>query len=122
MNVFKEKKQYPFIKTVGIGLTNRCNLNCEHCYSRRMVAKEIGVYEMQKILVAFPNLESTNFGTGESILNRQFEDIVNLLYSKGIRIAITSNGLSVNKMSDEALSKFEDVDLSLDFPTAELHD
>lgn len=122
MNVFKEKKQYPLIKTVGIGLTNRCNLNCEHCYSRRMVAKEIGIHEVQKILVAFPNLESTNFGTGESILNRQFEDIVNILYSKGIKMAITSNGLSVNRMSDETLNKFEDVDLSLDFPTAELHD
>lgn len=122
MNVFKEKRQYSLIETVGIGLTNKCNLNCEHCYSRRMAMKEIDVDEIQKILVAFPNLKSVNFGTGESILNRQFEDIVKLLYLKRIKMAITSNGLSVNKMSDEALSKFEDVDLSLDFPTAELHD
>lgn len=37
-------------------------------------------------------------------------------------MAITSNGLSVNKMREEMLTKFDDVDISIDFPVRELHD
>jgi radical SAM protein with 4Fe4S-binding SPASM domain len=122
MNIFQTKDKYPSIKTIGIGLTNKCNLNCEHCYSRKMVEKEFDIKDANKILTTFPNLEFINFGTGESILNKQFKNIINLFYSKGIKMAITSNSLSINKMEENLLSKFEDVDISLDFPKAKLHD
>lgn len=78
--------------------------------------------DAKKTLSAFPFLKSVNFGTGESILNNQFEEIVNLFYSNGIKLAITSNGLSVNMMKEETLKKFDDVDISIDFPIKELHD
>lgn len=122
MNVFEAKEKFPLVKTIGVGLTNKCNLNCAHCYSRKMAEKNFGLNEARRILDVFPNLESVNFGTGESILNNQFEEIVNFFDSKGVRMAITSNGLSINTMKDETLAKFEDVDLSIDFPKAELHD
>jgi radical SAM protein with 4Fe4S-binding SPASM domain len=78
--------------------------------------------DAKKVLSVFPSLKSANFGTGESILNNQFEEIVNLFYDKGIKLAITSNGLSLNKMKEDTLAKFEDVDISIDFPTPEMHD
>ena len=122
MNIFTAKNKYPSIKTIGIGLTNKCNLNCDHCYSRKMAGRDINIEQAHKILTSFPNLESINFGTGESILNKNFTEIVNFFYNKGIKMAITSNGLSINSMNEEMLSKFEDVDLSLDFPRADMHD
>lgn len=122
MNIFQTRDKYPSIKTIGIGLTNKCNLNCEHCYSRKMVEKKFGLDEASKVLSMFPNLESVNFGTGESILNDQFEEIINFFHSKKIKMAVTSNGLSINRMKEETLTKFEDVDVSLDFPEAKLHD
>lgn len=122
MNIFRTKNKYPTITTIGIGLTNKCNLNCDHCYSRKMAEKELTVNDVKKILTIFPNLKSVNFGTGESILNKQFGDIINLLYRKKIKIAVTSNSLSINKINEELLMKLDDVDLSLDFPTARLHD
>lgn len=122
MNIFKNNKKYPSITTIGIGLTNRCNLNCEHCYSRKMTEKTIDLEDVRKILKMFPNLESVNFGTGESILNNQFEEIVSLFHANSIKMAVTSNGLTVNKMSEETLKKFEDVDVSIDFPNASMHD
>lgn len=122
MNILKENKKYPLITTIGIGLTNRCNLNCDHCYSRKMSERSFSLEDAKKILNTFPSLESSNFGTGESILNNQFEEIVNLFHSKGVKLAITSNGLSVNKMREKTLAKFHDVDISIDFPVRELHD
>jgi MoaA/NifB/PqqE/SkfB family radical SAM enzyme len=122
MNILQSDEIYPTITTIGVGLTNRCNLNCDHCYSRKMAERSFSLDDAKKILSAFPFLKSVNFGTGESILNNQFEEIVDLFQSKGVKLAITSNGLSVNKMKEETLVKFDDVDVSIDFPIKELHD
>jgi radical SAM protein with 4Fe4S-binding SPASM domain len=122
MNILQQNKKFPLIKTVGIGLTNLCNLNCDHCYSRKMAERSISLNDANKIILSFPFLESVNFGTGESILNDNFEKIIDLFYSKGIRLAITSNGLSIKKMRRETLVKFDDVDISIDFPERERHD
>ncbi len=122
MNILRESGIFPQIRTIGIGLTSLCNLNCPHCYTRKMSENSFSLLDMQAVLKAFPNLECVNFGTGESILNKDFKDIVDLFYSQGIKLAITSNGLSINSMAEETLKKFEDVDISLDFPTADKHD
>jgi radical SAM protein with 4Fe4S-binding SPASM domain len=87
-----------------------------------MAAKDLDITQAHKILTTFPNLEFVNFGTGESILNKDFAEIITLFSNKGIKMAITSNGLSINNMSEDMLSKFDDVDLSLDFPKASMHD
>ncbi|MDD5015846.1 MAG: radical SAM protein [Atribacterota bacterium] len=122
MNILRGNKKYPSITTIGIGLTNLCNLNCDHCYSRKMTERSFSLEDAKKTISAFPFLKSVNFGTGESVLNNQFEEIVNLFYSKNIKLAVTSNGLTVNKMKEETLIKFDDVDISIDFPERELHD
>lgn len=122
MNIFTSSEKYSQIRTIGIGLTSLCNLNCAHCYSRHMTERTFNLQDMQKVLSVFPNLESVNFGTGESILNKQFKEIVDLFYDQGVKLAITSNGLSLNEMDEETLKKFADVDISLDFPSATKHD
>lgn len=122
MNIKDLKGAYKQFQTIGIGLTNKCNLNCAHCYSRKMTSGVCAVADAKKIIKLFPNLKSVNFGTGESILNPDFNKIVDLFHSKKIKMAITSNGLSIQKMSLDQLKRFEDVDVSLDFPTGEMHD
>lgn len=122
MNVLKNNEHYPFVETIGIGLTNLCNLNCDHCYSRKMAESSFCLDDAKKIISLFPSLESVNFGTGESILNDQFEEITDFFHSKNVKLALTSNGLTVNKMHEKTLLKFDDIDISIDFPERELHD
>lgn len=86
-----------------------------------MVERSINLQDAKVLLSTFPNLKSVNFGTGESILNGEFEKIVNYFYNNNIKLAITSNGLSIITISEEVLKKFKDVDISLDFPSAKFH-
>ena len=110
------------ITSLGIGATSLCNLNCPHCYSRKLMQKNISFQELKKIILKFPNLKKVNFGTGESILNKDFLKIIDFLSERNLAIALTTNGLSVDKLENTYLKKFNDIDVSLDFPKANLHD
>lgn len=110
------------ITSLGIGISSLCNLNCPHCYSRKLVQKNISSLKLQKIIREFPNLREINFGTGESILHKDFRKIINFLHKKNYELALTSNGLSVNELIIEDLKKLKNIDISLDFPRANLHD
>lgn len=106
---------------IGIGLTNRCNLNCPHCYSREEGFRDLK-FEDVKSLVENMNINSINLGTGESILCNDFNDIIQYLHEKNIKMSLTTNGYTVSKISDKKLKYFNDIDFSLDFPIKEKHD
>ena len=106
---------------IGIGLTSMCNCNCSHCYSR--------IYGNQTFLdtnrlfkfVNRHDINSVNFGTGESFFHPDFREILSVLVEKGIKVSLTTNGYTITKMEDLDVRKLHDVDFSLDYPSAELH-
>ncbi|MDR1467296.1 MAG: radical SAM protein [Oscillospiraceae bacterium] len=106
---------------VGIGSTNRCNLNCPHCYSRENNRCDLKYKDFEKIL---DNLEidSINFGTGENLLNPEFLKILDLIKDRGIKTSLTSNGYTVLNMPDTYLHYFNDIDISLEFPNKSQQD
>lgn len=113
---------YKKISSVGIGLTNKCNLNCPHCYSRNLPIESLTLPDIKNILKKLPDLKKVNFGTGESILNPDLKKIITFLDKKGIEMALTSNGTTVCELEEEYLKKFKDIDISIDFPEKKLHD
>ena len=59
--------------SIGIGITNRCNYKCSHCYSREHDKKEIDLTLKDiKYLCHNLDIQAVNLGTGESILHPQF--------------------------------------------------
>lgn len=107
---------------VGIGLTSKCNCNCAHCYSR---IYGNNTYLDKNLLLKFLDtfqIDSVNFGTGESCYHPDYIEIIQYLEKKNIKISVTTNGYTVSKMTDEQLRMLHDVDFSLDYPTEELHD
>ena len=112
----------PAVKSLGIGLTNRCNLSCPHCYSRNLKMADMSISDIKGILNCFPNLQKINFGTGESILCPNFLEAMSFLEKNKIKMALTTNGLTVKHLDDKQIKNFKDVDVSLDFPTAKAHD
>jgi radical SAM protein with 4Fe4S-binding SPASM domain len=106
---------------VGIGLTTACNADCPHCYSRGAPRRDIDPGLVMGLVDAL-DVESVNLGTGESFLHPDYAAIVETLTDRGIDLALTTNGASVEALDDRLLSRLHDVDFSLDFPDETDHD
>lgn len=113
---------YKKIVALGVGITNKCQLNCPHCYSRPLAQLDMKPKDFWVLIKKYPNLKKINFGTGESILNPDFLKIMTICRQRRIAMALTTNGLTVKNLSDQHLRWFKDIDFSLDFPSAQQHD
>jgi radical SAM protein with 4Fe4S-binding SPASM domain len=107
--------------SVGVGLTNECNLRCPHCYRSDMIVERLTRSDVRAVCDAL-TVGSMNLGVGENGLHSEYRDILDDLAARGIKTSITSNGLSVLGLTDEQLRRFHSVELSLDFPTEREHD
>jgi MoaA/NifB/PqqE/SkfB family radical SAM enzyme len=107
--------------SVGVGLTNECNLQCPHCYRPDMVINRLTLQEIQRVCEAIP-VKSMNLGVGENGLHPDYHAILDYLASRGIVTSITSNGLSTELLTDAELRRFRSLEFSLDFPTEPEHD
>jgi radical SAM protein with 4Fe4S-binding SPASM domain len=107
--------------SVGIGLTNECNLRCAHCYRSDMVVEQLTRADVRRVCDAVP-AASMNLGVGENGLHSEYQGILDDLAVRGIKTSITSNGLSLDRLDDARLIRFHSVELSLDFPTEREHD
>jgi MoaA/NifB/PqqE/SkfB family radical SAM enzyme len=107
--------------SVGVGLTNECNLRCPHCYRPDAVIDRLTVREIERVCEAIP-VRSMNLGVGENGLHPDYQAILNYLAGRGIVTSITSNGLSTELLTDAELTRFRSVEFSLDFPTEQEHD
>jgi MoaA/NifB/PqqE/SkfB family radical SAM enzyme len=102
--------------SVGIGLTNDCNLACAHCYRDTQVINYLSLEQVRDICEAIP-VDAMGMGTGENILNPEFIEIASYLNEKGVKISIASNGHSLTTAPEHILKMFSDVELSIDYPT-----
>jgi radical SAM protein with 4Fe4S-binding SPASM domain len=107
--------------SVGLGLTNECNLQCPHCYRPDRVISRLTFHDVERICVSIP-IRSMNLGVGENGLHTEYAKILNYLWTRGIKTTITSNGLSIEALTDDEVRRFHSVEFSLDFPTEREHD
>ena len=107
--------------SLGIGLTNECNLRCAHCYRPDMILERLALEDVHRVCRSIP-VRSVNLGVGENGLHPQYADILNFLWSLPIKTSITSNGRSIAVLPDAAVKRFHSVEFSLDFPTEHEHD
>lgn len=107
--------------SLGLGLTNACNLRCAHCYRDDQVTASLTETDVQEILDAL-EVRSVNLGTGENGLHPQFTKILSMITSQVPKTTITSNGYTAAMLTDAALQSFANVEFSVDFPTPEEQD
>ena len=104
--------------SVGIGLTNECNLSCPHCYRPTLAVQRLGRREIETILAGL-DVGAVNLGVGENGVHPQYRELLAILRERGVRTAITSNGYSLAILNDEELAALHSVELSFDFTTEE---
>jgi MoaA/NifB/PqqE/SkfB family radical SAM enzyme len=107
--------------SIGIGLTNDCNLDCAHCYRPTDQLYHLTLEEIKTICQHLP-VNAMGMGTGENSLHPQFLEIVGYLRGQGIKLTMASNGYSLNTIPEECLRAFHDVEVSIDFPTEQEQD
>ena len=101
--------------SLGLGLTNECNLTCAFCYRDPARADRLSFEQVQAVMESLP-VRSVNLGTGENGMHPQFHAILAYLRTLPVKLTITSNGHSVAVLGDDDLHAFHDVEFSLDYP------
>ncbi len=102
--------------SLGLGLTNECNLSCAFCYRDPARTDRLTLEQVRSVMERLP-VRSVNLGTGENGMHPDFRAILDYLRSQPIKLTITSNGHSVAVLTDSELRAFHDIEFSLDFPT-----
>jgi radical SAM protein with 4Fe4S-binding SPASM domain len=107
--------------SLGLGLTNECNLSCAFCYRDPTRTDRLSLDQVKTVMARLP-VRSVNLGTGENGMHPDFKAILAYLQTKPVKLTITSNGHSVAVLEDEELRAFHDIEFSLDYPTPEEQD
>jgi radical SAM protein with 4Fe4S-binding SPASM domain len=102
--------------SLGLGLTNECNLSCAFCYRDPTRSDRLSLDQVKSAMERLP-IRSVNLGTGENGMHPEFKAILAYLRTQPIKLTITSNGHSVALLEDNELRSFHDIEFSLDYPT-----
>jgi len=100
--------------SLGLGLTNECNLACAFCYRDPTRADRLSLDQVKAVMERLP-VRSVNLGTGENGMHPDFKAILAYLRTKPVKLTITSNGHSVAVLEDNELRAFHDIEFSLDY-------
>ena len=73
--------------SVGLGLTNACDLACAHCYRDTAGTDQLTAAEVMGVCDCLP-VRSVNLGTGENGLHPEYVAIVELLRARGIKLSL----------------------------------
>jgi len=112
--------------TINWALTNRCNFNCRHCYSRTDPSQELDgptlIRCIEKVLKA--GVLSINFGGGEPLLRKDLLDIALFSSQRGLRVSMNSNGFLLDQEQAMKLKQagFAKVGISIDSHQPDIHD
>ena len=102
--------------TLGLGLTNECNLACAFCYRDPTRVDRLSIEQVRAVMENLP-VRSVNLGTGENGMHPDFRHILAYLQTLPVKLTITSNGHSTAVLADDELRAFHDIEFSLDYPS-----
>jgi len=107
--------------SLGLGLTNECNLACSFCYRDPTRTDRLSLAQVRDVMGRLP-VRSVNLGTGENGMHPEFPALLGYLRTQPVKLTITSNGHSIAVLRDEDVLAFAEVEFSLDYATREEQD
>jgi len=102
--------------SLGLGLTNECNLACAFCYRDPTRTDRLSLDQVKSVMERLP-VRSVNLGTGENGMHPDFKKMLAYLRKQPVKLTITSNGQSISVLEDSEVRAFHDIEFSLDYPT-----
>lgn len=110
---------------LNIILTRRCNARCITCeYWRGDAGEELTLEDYRSLLEELSELEpyAVALTGGEPLLRRDVFALAEGVKRMGVRCYLITNGILLERYVDETAELFDQVWVSLDAPSAELHD
>ena len=101
--------------SVGLALTNECNLTCAHCYRDVLDMSRLALADVRRVCETL-DVRSINLGTGENGLHPEYHEVLRYLRERGVKTTITTNGLSIDMLTDAEVRTFHSVEVSIDYP------
>jgi radical SAM protein with 4Fe4S-binding SPASM domain len=107
--------------SLGLGLTNECNLACSFCYRDPSRTDRLSLADVEAVMERLP-IRSVNLGTGENGMHPDFKRMLGYFRTRDVKLTITSNGHSIAVLDDEDVRSFAEVEFSLDYPDRDEQD
>ena len=89
--------------------------------SRSNAHRSAHLDQVRRVVERLP-FRSVNLGTGENGMHPEFPAMLAYLRERPIKLTITSNGHSIEVLSDQDVRAFHEIEFSLDYPTEEEQD
>lgn len=110
------------LQIVELEITNRCNLNCEHCYVDKFCPRDLDRRKIYELIdqCRKMNIYRLVFTGGEPLLVSELFEFVAYAKSRKIpQIVLQTNGLLITKNNIKKFKIFDLVQLSIDIPPGE---
>lgn len=107
------------LQILEIEVTNRCNLNCKHCYVDKGKIADLPQKLVQSVITQSNELGINRmvFTGGEPLLYPGLFDLAGFARSIGVpEVALLTNGLLINEKTIDELKIFSEIQLSVDVP------
>ena len=108
--------------------THKCNLRCNHCYSKSGAIKEEELSTKEAIDVvdqlAQVGVTALAFSGGEPLSRKDFFEVAEHAVKRGLYVSVATNGTLLTKKMAQKLKKanIHYVEISIDGATAKTHD
>jgi radical SAM protein with 4Fe4S-binding SPASM domain len=109
-------------------LTQRCQLECVHCYTSSgphlPSDRELSVERWIRLVNEFADNGGKKilFTGGEALVYKGCIEIIRRAHDRGLEVTLFSNGILIPRYIEELRQIVDDVQISVDGPTAETHD
>jgi radical SAM protein with 4Fe4S-binding SPASM domain len=105
----------PSLRYLELQITNRCNLQCRHCYIGEGFHQDLSRKQIQWVLEQFEEIQGLRLllSGGEPLLHPHFWEVNEVLRDYAFRSVLLSNGTLISKEVAQKLRAHE-VQISLD--------
>jgi len=105
----------PSLRYLELQITNRCNLQCRHCYIGEGSHQDLSRKQIQEVLEQFEEIQGLRLllSGGEPLLHPNFWEVNEVLRDYAFRSVLLSNGTLISKEVAKKL-RVHEVQISLD--------
>lgn len=122
---FSGKKGFFYPLKITLELTNKCHLNCQHCFKEcsPLKGEKFDLLSYQEVIQELSEFTpSVQLTGGEPMLHPQFERIGELCVDNFENVSLTTTGAFINKRNINLIQNFNDIQVSLYSSNPNVHD